>query len=140
MSHVTRKLVKEITLTFNRTMKTLPEEKYKKEYSEESFLFKLAQNFKTIGRKVILPALELYITLRGDRIKGSQKVLIVAALGYFVTPFDAIPDITPFIGYSDDLAVLMATTYRIFKNMPEEKRSKIRDMAMNRTRKMFGQG
>lgn len=121
-------------------MKTVPEDKYVDHYSEQSFLTKLSKNFRSIGRKIILPALELYVALKGNKLKGTEKFLIIAALGYFVSPFDAIPDITPFIGYSDDLAVLMATTYRIFKNMPEEKRDKIREMAMNKTRRLFGQG
>lgn len=121
-------------------MKTVPKEEYANDYSEKSFLSKLSTNFRTIGRKVLLPALELYIALKGNKIKGSEKVLIIAALGYFISPFDAVPDITPFIGYSDDLAILLATTYRIFKNMPEDKRDKIRDMAMNKTRSLFGQG
>lgn len=121
-------------------MKTVPEDKYSGEYSEENFLTKISRNFKSLGSKIILPALELYVALKGNKIKGTQKILIIAALGYFVSPFDAVPDITPFIGYSDDLAVLLATTYRIFKNMPEEKRDKIRDMALNKSRRLFGQG
>ena len=36
------------------------------------------------------------------------KTAIYGALGYFISPIDAIPDITPVIGYADDLAVLAA--------------------------------
>jgi uncharacterized membrane protein YkvA (DUF1232 family) len=32
------------------------------------------------------------------------KALIVGAIGYIILPIDLIPDITPAIGYSDDLA------------------------------------
>ncbi|MEL6987599.1 MAG: YkvA family protein, partial [Bacteroidota bacterium] len=28
------------------------------------------------------------------------------ALGYLISPIDAIPDLTPFLGYTDDLGIL----------------------------------
>ena len=37
------------------------------------------------------------------------RVLLLAALAYFVMPFDTIPDILAGIGFSDDAAVLLAT-------------------------------
>ncbi|MCL6707348.1 YkvA family protein [Pseudomonas sp. R2.Fl] len=36
------------------------------------------------------------------RVRG----ILLAALGYFVLPFDTIPDIFAFVGFTDDLAVL----------------------------------
>jgi uncharacterized membrane protein YkvA (DUF1232 family) len=32
------------------------------------------------------------------------KALIIGAIGYIILPLDLIPDITPIIGYADDLA------------------------------------
>jgi uncharacterized membrane protein YkvA (DUF1232 family) len=37
------------------------------------------------------------------------RLMLLAALAYFVLPFDAIPDILAGIGFSDDAAVLIAT-------------------------------
>jgi uncharacterized membrane protein YkvA (DUF1232 family) len=37
-------------------------------------------------------------------------MIATAALGYFLSPIDLIPDCTPVIGFTDDLAVL---TYAI---------------------------
>jgi uncharacterized membrane protein YkvA (DUF1232 family) len=34
------------------------------------------------------------------------KGVLVAALAYFVLPFDAVPDMLPVIGFTDDAAVL----------------------------------
>jgi uncharacterized membrane protein YkvA (DUF1232 family) len=34
------------------------------------------------------------------------KAILVAAIAYFVLPFDAIPDMLPVIGFTDDAAVL----------------------------------
>jgi uncharacterized membrane protein YkvA (DUF1232 family) len=40
------------------------------------------------------------------------KVALLGALAYFVLPFDAIPDVLPVIGFTDDAAVL-ATAIRL---------------------------
>lgn len=34
------------------------------------------------------------------------KATLIAAIAYFVLPFDAIPDMLPVLGYTDDAAVL----------------------------------
>ena len=36
------------------------------------------------------------------------RLTLLAALGYFVLPIDAIPDIMPLIGFTDDAAVIAA--------------------------------
>jgi len=35
------------------------------------------------------------------------KAALLGALAYFMLPFDAIPDFLPFLGYTDDAAVLL---------------------------------
>ena len=40
------------------------------------------------------------------------KAALVGALAYFVLPFDAVPDVLPMIGFTDDAAVL-ATAIRL---------------------------
>ena len=40
------------------------------------------------------------------------KAALIGALAYFVLPFDAIPDVLPVIGFTDDAAVL-ATAIRL---------------------------
>jgi uncharacterized membrane protein YkvA (DUF1232 family) len=40
------------------------------------------------------------------------KAALIGALAYFVLPFDAIPDMLPVIGFTDDAAVL-ATAIRL---------------------------
>jgi uncharacterized membrane protein YkvA (DUF1232 family) len=43
------------------------------------------------------------------RVRG----VLLAALAYFIVPFDLIPDMTPALGLTDDLALLVATTGRV---------------------------
>src|SRR5260221_7116406 len=40
------------------------------------------------------------------------QVALIGALAYFVLPFDFVPDMLPFIGFTDDAAVL-ATAIRV---------------------------
>ncbi len=45
------------------------------------------------------------------QVKGA----LLGALAYFVLPFDAVPDVLPFLGFADDAAVL-ATALRMVAN------------------------
>jgi len=45
------------------------------------------------------------------------KGLLLAALAYFVLPMDAVPDMLPIIGFTDDAAVLAATFKLVSDNI-----------------------
>ena len=48
-----------------------------------------------------------------DRQTPTQvRVILLGALAYFVLPFDAIPDLLPVLGFTDDAAVL-ATAMKV---------------------------
>jgi uncharacterized membrane protein YkvA (DUF1232 family) len=83
--------------------------KYAKFYSNESFWNKLKGFAGKAGIKVVYMALLLYYMLVDDMIDLKSKVTIAAGLGYFIFPFDLIPDFLPIIGFTDDLSVLMIT-------------------------------
>tara|TARA_R110002167_G_scaffold29013_24_gene97067 strand:- start:529 stop:837 length:309 start_codon:yes stop_codon:yes gene_type:complete len=59
-------------------------------------------------RDLIQKALLLYVLLMEADTPAWVKAVVIAALIYLVDPIDAIPDITPVVGYLDDLAVLAA--------------------------------
>ena len=51
-------------------------------------------------------ARRLLLRLRpGD--PGQVKAALFGALAYFVLPFDFVPDMLPFLGFTDDAAVLL---------------------------------
>ena len=83
-------------------------EEYSKKYSESSFWTKIKNYAKSAGKEVIEKALILYFCLKDPDTPSWAKSVIVGTLGYFILPMDSIPDLTPFIGFSDDLGALAA--------------------------------
>ena len=82
---------------------------YTKYYSNDSFWKKLKGFAGKAGIKVVYIALLLYYMLVDEAVDLKSKMTIVAGLGYFILPFDLIPDFLPIIGFTDDLSVLMIT-------------------------------
>lgn len=80
---------------------------YSKYYSEESLWEKIKNFSKAAGTKVVYAVLLLYYAMIDSKVSLKTKIFIAAALGYFILPTDAIFDLTPIIGYSDDLGVLL---------------------------------
>jgi uncharacterized membrane protein YkvA (DUF1232 family) len=54
------------------------------------------------------------------------RYTLLAALGYFVLPVDAIPDLLPLIGFSDDAAVIAAAIASVATQIRPEHREKAR--------------
>ncbi len=77
-------------------------------YSEDSFWQKVKQFAKQAGREVIHNALCLYYAAQRSDTPKWAKTVIYGALAYFITPLDAVPDLTPFVGFTDDLGALAA--------------------------------
>lgn len=84
----------------------MAEKNYSKSYSEKKFWDKLKKFALTVGETMVIQALKLYYAMALGKATPAQVVVIVAALGYFISPVDAIPDITPGVGFADDAGVL----------------------------------
>ena len=79
-------------------------ERYQQHYSESKFWRKT----KSLGKKVLKPALTLYFVMKSPTTPLSAKIKIAGALGYLILPLDLMPDFIPIAGYTDDLAALIA--------------------------------
>ena len=107
----------------DRAAKPPAEPHYEKAYSRESFREKVAAFAPAAGKEVIRKALTLYRCLRDPDTPTWARARIVGALGYFIFPLDAIPDVVPLTGFSDDLGVLaLALATVAFHIKPEHKR------------------
>ncbi len=52
------------------------------------------------------------------------RMTLLAALGYFVLPVDAIPDIMPLLGFTDDAAVIAAAIAAVAGSITPERRER----------------
>lgn len=62
-------------------------------------------------------ALSLWWCARDPTTPTAAKGMMLAALAYFVLPTDAIPDVLPAIGFTDDAAVIAALIAIVGKNL-----------------------
>ena len=107
-------------------------EKYTDEYSEEGLWKKIKENVTSIGISLIYKALQLYYVAQSPKCPMKVKAGIYGALGYLISPFDFIPDITPIVGYTDDaaaigIALLLAQMY-INDEIKAQAKGKIKDI------------
>jgi uncharacterized membrane protein YkvA (DUF1232 family) len=82
-------------------------------FKETSFWEKVRQCFLKAGKHVMEEVLTLYFVWRDPDVPISAKASILTALVYFISPLDAIPDVLPVVGYSDDASVIAATLYLV---------------------------
>jgi uncharacterized membrane protein YkvA (DUF1232 family) len=68
----------------------------------------------------------MYFCLLDGRTPLWVKGIVAAALAYFILPLDAVPDILPFLGMTDDLSVLSAALAAISTYLTPEHRSQAR--------------
>ena len=94
---------------------------------ERSFWDKVASAAGQAGREAIEKALTLYYVLIDRGTPVWAKSVIVGALGYFISPVDAIPDVLVGIGYTDDLGVMAAALAAVAVHIKREHTERAQD-------------
>lgn len=103
--------------------------KYEKQHSEESFWNKIKKVGSKIGVTPIYLVFLLYHSLKSKSIPIVNKAPIVGALGYFISLIDIVPDVTPLVGYCDDVSVILGALALIATQITEEIREEAKDSA-----------
>lgn len=77
---------------------------------EERFGRRLFALLARVARRIPFAgdAVAVWFCARDPETPTRVRVTLMAALGYFVLPIDAIPDILPVLGFTDDAAVIAA--------------------------------
>ncbi len=96
-------------------------------FDNNGFWGKVLSTFKAVGYDLIVKILTLYYCMMDDDTPIFIKAIIVGALVYFVSPVDAIPDIIPFAGYSDDAGVIATTIATVAPFIKEEHKQQARN-------------
>lgn len=81
---------------------------YQGNFSEPGLWTKISRVAQKAGIKVIYLALLFFYVLKSGTTAKKDRSIILGALGYFILPIDLIPDALPVVGFSDDLAALVA--------------------------------
>lgn len=101
---------------------------YQPKSFSESKLFKKVKNVaRSAGMIVIYPVMILFYLFKDQNVPVSAKSIIAAALAYFIFPADSIPDVTPIIGFSDDLGILLMSIAQLAKYITPEILEKTKD-------------
>jgi uncharacterized membrane protein YkvA (DUF1232 family) len=100
---------------------------YANKFSASDFTEKISQIAKRAGAKLVYAALILYYTLQSDKISKKDKMIIIGALGYMISPLDVIPDAIPIAGLTDDLAVLLYVLKKVWTEVDSEIKLKAKE-------------
>lgn len=91
------------------------------------FWEKVKNYAKSAGEGVLEPALKMYYAALDADTPAWAKATIIGALGYFISPLDAVPDLIPVVGYTDDLGVLVAAFAATAANIKDVHVSKAKE-------------
>ena len=56
-----------------------------------------------------------------------DKAIIIGALGYLISPLDAVPDAIPIAGLSDDLGVLLYVLNKVWSSVDDDMKNQARE-------------
>ena len=111
-------------------------DKFADSYSESGLFDKITGNVKKAGLTLIYKALQLFYVAQNPNVPMKIRAAIIAPLGYFISPIDFIPDITPFIGFTDDAGIIAASMVIAHAYIDDE----VRRNAKEKIRSLFGDG
>jgi uncharacterized membrane protein YkvA (DUF1232 family) len=84
------------------------------------------QRLQALSQQMIYAVLLLYYAYKRKETPPWAKKIILGSLAYFLSPIDSIPDLTPVIGFTDDLGVMSFGIVTIACYINEEVRTKAR--------------
>ena len=105
-------------------------QEHKKEQQEQvtqnKLWTKISQFAKKAGIKTVYSALLMWFAFKRKDTPAWAKKIILGVLAYFLAPIDMIPDLSPFIGFTDDLGVLSIGLVTIAAYINQEVRTNAR--------------
>lgn len=72
--------------------------------------------------------LAAYHCVRDPKTSSRVRMILLAALAYLVLPFDAVPDLLPILGFTDDAAIMAAAIASVRDAIRDEHREQARAM------------
>ena len=106
-----------------------------KHYSDKKFLNKFANFGGGLGKKAMQAAATLYVALRSPDMPKSNKLIVLAALGYFIFPFDLIADFLPLAGLTDDTFVILTALGKVYLSITDEMKLEAKQLVASKLTK-----
>ncbi|MEM6770218.1 MAG: DUF1232 domain-containing protein, partial [Bacteroidota bacterium] len=88
---------------------------------------KLRKFAKKVGVKAVYSSLLLYYAYKRAETPNWAKRLIIGVLGYLIAPIDAIPDLTVFLGFTDDVGLLSFALVTVAAFINDDVRAQARE-------------
>ncbi len=94
----------------------------------------IGRAFNRMGQQAVYSVMLMVHAYRSKDAPAWAKRIIIGTLGYVLTPVDAVPDLTPLIGYTDDIGVLTFGLVTIASYINQD----VRVSARKDVQKLFG--
>ncbi|PIU60929.1 MAG: hypothetical protein COS84_11745 [Armatimonadetes bacterium CG07_land_8_20_14_0_80_40_9] len=59
-----------------------------------------------------------FFLFKDHRLNRFQKLMLIAGLGYTISPVDLVPGFIPVVGQLDDLYVMLTLLHKVLKSLP----------------------
>lgn len=103
-------------------------------FSERETMKKLKGYSSRLGTQLVYYSLLLYYAFQSPNTPKKAKLTIAGALGYLILPVDAIPDVLPAVGFTDDSAVILYAVYQVLSHIDED----VKEQAGEKVSTIFG--
>lgn len=104
--------------------------KYRK-FTLDSIILNIQKYIKEFGQKASYSILLLFFAFKRKDTPHWAKNIIIGAIAYFLSPIDSIPDLTPFLGLTDDMGVLSFGLVMIACYINDDVRSQAKEKMIN---------
>ena len=106
-----------------------------KKLDHSELLAKIKSYVKIAGTQVVYAVLLLFFAYQRSDTPSWAKRIILGSIAYLLAPIDLVPDLTPFLGFTDDFGILMFGLASIAGYV----NSDVRQRARNQVVQLFGQ-
>lgn len=85
--------------------------------TNENLFAKATSAIGELRNRVLYPALVLKKVMNADSTSQLDKLLVLVALGYLLSPIDVLSDFIPIAGMLDDLGLLLIGVQTVARNV-----------------------
>ena len=110
-------------------------QKFSKFFTESQLWQKVSHYARQAGLKTTYTVLLLFYAYKRKDTPAWAKRVVMGTLGYFIAPFDLVVDLTPIIGYTDDLSLLSFSLVTVACYINDG----VKEQARNHLGKWFGE-